>query len=52
MKIPVFPIGGINLSNIDQVTNAGSKRIAVISAVISQKDVKKSAEELIERLRK
>jgi len=50
VQIPVFPIGGINLNNIDQVTNAGSRRIAVISAVISQKDIKKAAEELFKRL--
>ena len=52
VKIPVFPIGGINLSNLDQVIKAGSKRIAVISAVIGQRDVKKSAKELLERLKK
>jgi thiamine-phosphate pyrophosphorylase len=51
VKIPVFPIGGINLDNLDQVIKAGSKRIAVISAVIAQKDVKKSAEELFKRLK-
>jgi len=52
VKIPVFPIGGINLSNIDQVVQAGSRRIAVISAVIAQKEVKKAAWELLERLKK
>jgi thiamine-phosphate pyrophosphorylase len=51
VKIPVFPIGGINLGNLDQVIKAGSKRIAVISAVIAQKDVKKSADELLKRLK-
>lgn len=52
VKIPVFPIGGINLSNIDQIIKAGSKRIAVISAVIAQKHVKNAARELLSRLKK
>jgi len=52
VKIPVFPIGGINPSNLDQVLKVGSKRIAVISAVVSQKDVKKAAEELFRKLKK
>lgn len=52
VKIPVFLIGGINLSNIDQVINSGSRRMAVISAVIAQKDVKKAAQELLRRLKK
>jgi thiamine-phosphate pyrophosphorylase len=51
-KIPVLPIGGINLNNIDQVIIAGSKRIAVISAVIAQNDIKKATQELLERLKK
>ena len=52
VRIPVFPIGGINLSNIDQVIKAGSKRIAVISAVIGQRHVKNAARELFNRLKK
>ncbi len=52
VEIPVFPIGGINLSNLEQVIKAGSKRIAVISAVIGQKDVKEAAQELLRRLKK
>lgn len=52
VKIPVFPIGGINLSNLDQVLKADSKRIAVISAVIGQRDIKNAAQNLLRRLKK
>jgi thiamine-phosphate pyrophosphorylase len=51
LKIPVFPIGGINLSNLNQVIHAGCKRIAVISAVVLSEDVKSSAANLVERLK-
>jgi thiamine-phosphate pyrophosphorylase len=51
LKIPVFPIGGINLSNLDQVIRAGGRRIAVVSAVVLSKDVKSSAAKLIERIK-
>ena len=51
LKIPLFAIGGINLSNLDQLLQAGSRRIAVISAVVSSDDVKSSANELLRKLR-
>jgi thiamine-phosphate pyrophosphorylase len=38
IKIPVFPIGGINLDNIKSVLKAGAKRVAVCSAVSSAKN--------------
>ncbi len=50
VKIPVFPIGGINLGNLDQIMSTGTKRIAVISAIYMAEDVKKAAEELLKRL--
>jgi thiamine-phosphate pyrophosphorylase len=37
--IPYFAIGGINLTNLAEVTKAGAGRVAVCSAVISQEDV-------------
>jgi thiamine-phosphate pyrophosphorylase len=51
LKIPIFAIGGINLSNLDQLLEAGGRRIAVISAVVLANDVKSSARRLRERLR-
>jgi len=50
LEIPFFPIGGINLDNLDQVIQAGGRRIAVISAVVSSDDVKSSAAKLLEKL--
>jgi len=50
LDIPFFPIGGINLNNLDQVIRAGGKRIAVISAIVLSDDVKSSAAKLLERL--
>jgi thiamine-phosphate pyrophosphorylase len=51
LRIPIFAIGGINLGNLDQLLEAGGRRIAVISAVVSADDVKSSARRLRERLR-
>ncbi len=50
LKIPFFPIGGINLERLDQVIEAGSQRIAVGSAVISANDVKTATRNLLEKL--
>jgi thiamine-phosphate pyrophosphorylase len=50
LKIPFFPIGGINLENIDQVFHAGSKRVAVGSAVICVNDVKTATRNLLEKI--
>jgi len=46
LRIPVVAIGGISKENAADVVRAGADGIAVISAVVSQKDVKKAAEEL------
>lgn len=51
LKIPVFPIGGINLNNLDQIISTGTKRIAVISAIFMAEDVRKAAQELLEKLK-
>lgn len=50
LKIPFFPIGGINLENIDQIFHAGSKRVAVGSAVICVNDVKTATRNLLEKI--
>lgn len=48
---PVIAIGGINKGNIDGVLEQGIESVAVISAVVSAEDVKKAAEELVNRLK-
>ena len=50
LKIPFFPIGGINLENLHQVIEAGSKRIAVGSAVICANDVKSASRQFLEKI--
>lgn len=45
-SLPVIAIGGINKYNAREVIKAGAKGIAVISAVVSQEDVKSATEEL------
>lgn len=39
LTVPVLAIGGINLSNVQQVIRAGAAGVAVISAVVSQPDI-------------
>ena len=46
VKIPVVAIGGIGKKNASSVISAGADGIAVISAVVSQKDVAGAAKEL------
>jgi thiamine-phosphate pyrophosphorylase len=48
---PVIAIGGINKKNIGEVLEQGVESVAVISAVVSAEDVKKAAEELVNRLK-
>lgn len=50
LNIPFFPIGGINLENLHQVIEAGSKRIAVGSAVICADNVKAATRNLLEKI--
>jgi thiamine-phosphate pyrophosphorylase len=51
LKIPVFPIGGINQCNLDQIISAGTKRMAVISAIFMAEDVRRATRELLRRLK-
>jgi len=47
---PWFAIGGINLSNLDEVLAAGAKRICVVSAILNSEDITKAAREIRLRL--
>jgi thiamine-phosphate pyrophosphorylase len=50
--LPAFAIGGIDLSNVVEVVNAGVRRIAVSSVICRSADPKSAAEELLKKLRK
>ena len=42
IKIPVFPIGGINYKNLDQLTALGVKRVALCRDILLAKDLNKT----------
>ncbi len=50
--IPFFAIGGITLSNIEEVLRAGARRVAVVRAITESKDPKAAADELQKALDK
>ncbi len=50
VPIPWFPIGGINLQNLDEVLAAGARRICVVSAILNSKDVAKACRTFKDRL--
>ena len=50
VKIPFFPIGGVNHNNVEEVIKAGASGVAVISAVISAEDITQAAKSLLETI--
>ncbi|MCR5089663.1 MAG: thiamine phosphate synthase [Oscillospiraceae bacterium] len=50
VSIPVVAIGGISLSNVDQLRGSGIAGISVISALFAQEDIKAAAEKLNRKL--
>ena len=48
--VPWFAIGGINLSNLDEVLAAGARRICVVSAILNAPDVAGACREFSRRL--
>jgi len=50
VKIPWFAIGGINLQNVNDVLEAGAKRICVVSAILNAPDVAEACHQFKERL--
>ena len=50
VKTPWFAIGGINLSNVDEVLAAGAKRICVVSAILDAPDIAAACREFKRRL--
>ena len=51
VKIPVVAIGGINDKNITQLEGSGVYGVAVISAILAQKDIKGAATALAQQCR-
>ena len=49
-SIPVVAIGGINQNNVDEVVAAGADAVAVISAVLGEKDIRGAVRKLVERM--
>jgi len=52
IKIPLIAIGGINRDNVAKVMRAGADGVAVASAVVGAKNVRKSTQELLKQIRK
>ncbi len=51
VNIPFFAIGGIDQENVGEVIRAGAKRVAVIHAVSSAKNVRKAAQEMRKKIK-
>jgi len=52
VSIPVVAIGGINMQNIGDVMATGADAAAVISAVLSQKDIESETRRLVKEIEK
>lgn len=50
LRIPFFAIGGINETNIQEVLEAGARRVAVVSAVAAAPDITAAARTLSARI--
>ncbi len=48
VRIPVLAIGGISAENVGEVMATGADGIAVISAILGQKDIRKATRTLLE----
>jgi len=50
VSVPLVAIGGINQINVGEVVTAGADAVAVISAVLGEKDVKGAVQKLVARM--
>lgn len=48
VNIPIYALGGVKKDTIGEVMSAGAYGVAVISAIMSAEDVKKSTEEMLQ----
>jgi thiamine-phosphate pyrophosphorylase len=46
VKIPIFCIGGIHVGNLQQVIDAGARRVVVVSAILRAVDIRGYCREL------
>lgn len=51
IKIPIFAIGGIKIDNIELVLKAGAHGIAMISAIMSSRDIPYSAQRFVAKVK-
>ena len=51
IKIPFVAIGGIDLSNVGMVREAGATTVAVVRALMASEDPKVTAEQIIDKLK-
>lgn len=51
VRLPMVGIGGINAGNAAELSDAGIEGIAVVSAIIAQKDIAAAAANLIKRFK-
>lgn len=51
IDLPAFAIGGIDEVNVEEVINAGAKRIAVVRAIINAKSPQKAAEDFLDKFK-
>jgi thiamine-phosphate pyrophosphorylase len=47
---PWFAIGGITLENVDELLEAGARRVCVVSAILNSPDVARACQQFRERL--
>jgi thiamine-phosphate pyrophosphorylase len=52
VSIPIVAIGGINKDNVGEVMAAGADAAAVISAALTQKDIKSAIRQLVQEIDK
>lgn len=52
VSIPFYAIGGIDLSNVDEVLKNGAQNIAVVRAIINAQSPEASAQEFLQKLNK
>jgi thiamine-phosphate pyrophosphorylase len=50
LTLPWFAIGGINLSNLDDVLDAGAERICVVSAILNSTNIATTCREFRRRM--
>lgn len=50
VMLPWFAIGGITLDNLDEVLEAGARRVCVVSAILKASNVRRACQQFKERL--